>query len=166
MGKKDINIDNVNIKEIVELFNRFELEEINLEENGLKLELKRDLPIKLRRPASIMPLSQPLLQTHIENQLVTQTKIEKTDKSPTIDNNYDEIVSPMIGTFYRATSPDDKPFVQEGDFVNPSTTICIIEAMKMMNEIQPEVSGKITKILVENGKPVQAGTALFLIESK
>ena len=73
------------------------------------------------------------------------------------------IKAPMVGTFYRASSPDARPFVDIGDLVQPGTVVCIIEAMKLMNEIQAEVAGRITAIDVENGQPVEFGQALFHI---
>ena len=75
-----------------------------------------------------------------------------------------EVSSPMVGTFYRAPSPDAEPFVREGDVVTAGQTVCIIEAMKIMNEIETEVSGRVTKVLVENASPVEYNTPLFLIE--
>ena len=75
-----------------------------------------------------------------------------------------EIKSPMIGTFYRSPSPESASYVEVGTEVNPETMVCIIEAMKVMNEIQSEVKGKIKKILVDNATPVQFGQALFLVE--
>ena len=74
------------------------------------------------------------------------------------------IVSPMVGTFYRAPSPDADPFVKEGDVVTAGQTVCIIEAMKIMNEIEAEVSGRVSKVLVENGAPVEYNTHLFLVD--
>ncbi|MGB9612932.1 MAG: acetyl-CoA carboxylase biotin carboxyl carrier protein, partial [Candidatus Margulisiibacteriota bacterium] len=76
------------------------------------------------------------------------------------------ITSPMVGTFYRAPSPDASPFVEVGDEVEPGKVVCIIEAMKLFNEIEAEVKGKVVKILVENGKPVEYGQKLFLIKIK
>ena len=75
-----------------------------------------------------------------------------------------EINSPMVGTFYRAPSPGVKPYVEAEDTVKPGDIVCIIEAMKLMNEIKAEVGGKITSILVENGEPIEFGQPLFLIE--
>ncbi|MCD6082956.1 acetyl-CoA carboxylase biotin carboxyl carrier protein, partial [Candidatus Aerophobetes bacterium] len=74
--------------------------------------------------------------------------------------------SPLVGTFYRAPSPEEEPFVEVGDEVTEGQTLCIIEAMKVMNEITSEVSGKVKKILVENGQPVEYDQELFLIERK
>jgi acetyl-CoA carboxylase biotin carboxyl carrier protein len=89
----------------------------------------------------------------------------QTDKSgPEIGGKREEIVAPMVGTFYRAPAPDAEPFVKKGDTVNAGDTLCIIEAMKLMNEIEVETRGKITDILVENGQPVEYGEPLFIIE--
>jgi len=75
-----------------------------------------------------------------------------------------QVKSPMVGTFYRASSPGAKPFVELGDTINAGETICIIEAMKMLNQIESDRSGKVTAILIENGQPVEFGQALFVIE--
>ncbi|HEY2525412.1 MAG TPA: acetyl-CoA carboxylase biotin carboxyl carrier protein [Candidatus Binataceae bacterium] len=75
------------------------------------------------------------------------------------------VQSPMVGTFYRAASPDSDPFVEEGDSVRKGQALCIIEAMKMMNEIEAEISGKLMKILCENGQPVEYGQPLMVIEA-
>lgn len=81
-----------------------------------------------------------------------------------VPSNHHEIRSPIVGTFYRAPSPDADSFVKIGDGVAPGKVLCIIEAMKLMNEIESDVTGKIVKILVENGKPVEYNQPLFLIE--
>lgn len=75
------------------------------------------------------------------------------------------IAAPMVGTFYRATNPDAPPFVAEGDAVEPGQTVCIIEAMKLFNEIQSEVRGRIVRVLVENAAPVEFGQPLFLVDT-
>ncbi len=80
------------------------------------------------------------------------------------DENLVEFKSPMVGTFYRAPSPGAQPYVQVGDRVTPGQVVCIIEAMKLMNEIEAEVSGTIVKFLVENEQPVEYGQTLFLVE--
>ncbi|MEO1961117.1 MAG: acetyl-CoA carboxylase biotin carboxyl carrier protein, partial [Paracoccus sp. (in: a-proteobacteria)] len=75
------------------------------------------------------------------------------------------IKSPLVGTFYRAPAPGAPPFVEEGDIVSPGQVLCIIEALKVMNEIESDVRGKVVKILVENGQPVEYGQPLFLIDT-
>lgn len=79
-------------------------------------------------------------------------------------NHLEPISAPMVGTFYRAASPDGPPFVEEGDAVEPGQTVCIIEAMKLFNEIQSEMRGRVVKVLAENGAPVEYGQPLFLVE--
>jgi acetyl-CoA carboxylase biotin carboxyl carrier protein len=86
-----------------------------------------------------------------------------TEPEPTAPP-YHNVISPMVGTFYRAPSPDAPPFVEVGDPVRPGQTLCILEAMKLMNELQSEVSGTVRAVLVENGSPVEYGQALFEIE--
>jgi acetyl-CoA carboxylase biotin carboxyl carrier protein len=84
-------------------------------------------------------------------------------KAPTTKTELIEIKSPMVGTFYKAPAPDAKPYVEIGQVIKPNTVICIVEAMKLMNEIEAEVAGQIVEVLVENAKPVQFGQPLFLI---
>lgn len=93
----------------------------------------------------------------------------KTDFLPRTEEsaaptNVKVVVSPITGTFYRSSSPQSSPYVKEGDIINPGATVCIVEAMKVMNEIKTEFGGRVTKILGENGKPCTKGQALFHIE--
>lgn len=83
---------------------------------------------------------------------------------PTAREDYTSIVAPMVGTFYRAPAPDAEPYVEVGSVVSPGQTVCIIEAMKIMNEIQSEVRGRVVEILVENAEPVEYGQPLFVLE--
>ncbi len=82
---------------------------------------------------------------------------------PTVDPRWEDVLSPMVGTFYRAPGPDDAPFVEVGDRIRTGQTVCIIEAMKLMNEIEAEVSGQVMEILVKNGEPVEYGQPLMRI---
>ncbi|SES75474.1 acetyl-CoA carboxylase biotin carboxyl carrier protein [Anaerobranca gottschalkii] len=95
-----------------------------------------------------------------------RNNIDKFKEVPKENNkeNLVKITSPMVGTFYKAPSPDSPPFVQEGDMVKKGDTLCIIEAMKLMNEIESTENGKVVKVLVENGELVEYGQTLFLIE--
>ncbi|PHS54011.1 MAG: acetyl-CoA carboxylase, biotin carboxyl carrier protein [Lutibacter sp.] len=90
---------------------------------------------------------------------VSATPVAKEEVS-----NYVEITSPIIGTFYRKPSPDKLVFVEVGDMVSPDTIVCMVEAMKLFNEIEAEVSGKIVKVLVEDGTPVEFGQPLYLVD--
>ncbi len=109
---------------------------------------------------------------HSVPQVVPQPAVSKSEamssdsKQPesTTSSNLHEIKSPIVGTFYRAPAPDADPYVHVGDSISPGTVMCIVEAMKLMNEIESDVSGKIVKILVENATPVEYNQPLFLIE--
>lgn len=85
--------------------------------------------------------------------------------APALDPGHRYVQSPMVGTFYRAAAPDADPFIEEGDSVRKGQPLCIIEAMKMMNEIEAEISGKLIRILCENGQPVEYGQPLMIIEA-
>ena len=103
-----------------------------------------------------IPVNAPVSPVSTEN-AVSETAKDESSK-------YIEITSPIIGTFYRKPSPDKPMFVEVGDTVNEDTIVCIVEAMKLFNEIESEVSGKIVKVLVEDGTPVEFGQPLFLVD--
>ncbi|MBN3040648.1 MAG: acetyl-CoA carboxylase biotin carboxyl carrier protein [Candidatus Omnitrophica bacterium] len=123
------------------------LAELEIEEEGKRIKLKKALG------------QQPVLPLQGFNQPVPESKDAETVKTSSI-----EIHSPMVGTFYRAPSPGAKPYVEIGDVIKPGDVVCIIEAMKLMNEIKAEVGGKILQIPIENGEPVEFGQILFTIE--
>jgi len=93
-------------------------------------------------------------------------QLPKPDKPPAEDENIVIVRSPMVGTFYSAPDPDSPPYVKVGDHVGPETTVCIIEAMKVFNQIPAESSGKIVAVLVENGEPVEYGQPLFKLDPR
>ena len=92
---------------------------------------------------------------------VTAARKSSEAERPAPENDLQIITSPIVGTFYRASSPNSEPFVKVGDRVGPDSVVCIIEAMKLMNEIQAEISGEIVQVFVENGQPVEFGQPLF-----
>jgi acetyl-CoA carboxylase biotin carboxyl carrier protein len=118
-----------------------DLLELEIEEEGLKIKIKR-------RGSEVIP------------QISTATPPKEEGKTKELLT----ITAPMVGAFYRAPSPEAEPYVEIGDVVKKGQTACIIEAMKLMNEIESEVEGKIVKIMVENGHPVEYGQPLFLLE--
>lgn len=152
------------LKKLIKILDTSNIAEIEIEEEGTKIRLSKPKP----KPASnLTPLQVSSIQPPTEN--VTKqfsddikTEIEKSDTAKS-DNLY-EVKSPMVGTFYRAPSPDADAYVNVGSTVSPGAVLCIIEAMKLMNEIESEVSGKVIKILVENSQPVEYNQPLFLIE--
>lgn len=164
------------ILEILRLVNKSDLTEVEIEEKDFKIRVKRGGDLQVIQP-SIQALSQILptvqqpvipLNTPVANvsalPLSTETHIEtpRTETSPKANTVI--IRSPMIGTFYRAPGPDKDPFVKVGDFIKKKQVLCIIEAMKLFNEIESEVEGKIIKILVENAQPIEYDQPLFEVE--
>ncbi len=146
-------MDEKEIKKAISIFkkNPF-LSELEIEESGKKIRLKRDAA-----PA-IAPLPAKVIE---ERQTPNPDPVLlKSDKK----TNLQQVESPMVGTFYRAPSPNSKAFVEVGDTVLKGKVVCIIEAMKLMNEIESDVSGKVVEILPQNGKPVEFGEPLILLE--
>ena len=103
----------------------------------------------------------PVHQTPVSAEPAAPAESTPAELAAEADAGLHKITSPIVGTFYRSPGPDKDPYVSEGSSVSPETTVCIVEAMKLMNEIQAEVSGKIDKIYVENGQPVEYGQPLF-----
>ena len=128
-----------------------DLEEIEVERKGLRIRLRRRADVPASSPLPTVPL--PVAEA-------SQPPEQPVSPVPTAVT----VESPMVGTFYRAPAPDAEPFVREGDQISKGAVLCIIEAMKLMNEIEAEVSGRVTAILVENGQPVEYGQPLFRIE--
>jgi acetyl-CoA carboxylase biotin carboxyl carrier protein len=148
------------IKAIIDLMKKNSITEFELEEKDSKLRLKRGLngggaPVAQNEDAVPMvslpaaPMIPAAMQVPVPVQPINTGEID--------------LKSPMIGTFYRSPSPESASYVEVGTEVNPETVICIIEAMKVMNEIKAEVKGVITQTLVENGKPVEFGQPLFKV---
>ncbi len=134
------------VKKVIREFQDSSVEELEIEVEGLRFRVKyfRGKPVE---------------RVERVEEAVPERKVEEKPK----ENIY-VVESPIVGTFYRAPAPGAEPFVKEGDFVEKGQTLCIIEALKVMNEIEAEVSGKVVKILVENGEPVEYGQPLFYIE--
>ncbi len=143
------------IKELIKAVAEHEICELDLEMDNIKLKLVNGKTSRLS--TQLNPL-----EPEIVHQQSVATILPSQDETSR-DNVY-EICSPMVGTFYRAPSPTSQPFVEEDGIIREGQTLCIIEAMKLMNEIESEVEGKILEILVENGQPVEYGQPLFLIE--
>lgn len=142
------------IKEVINLMNENNLAEIEIEKDGTR--------IKLRKvgTSNEVKIHGPVIK-EIEDLSVEQKQEIKTQEK---SGKFIEIKAPMVGTFYRAPSPEAPTFVEIGQAVEAGQVICIIEAMKLMNEIKNEVRGRIAEILVENGEPVEFGQAIFLVE--
>jgi acetyl-CoA carboxylase biotin carboxyl carrier protein len=154
------------IKAIIDLMKKNDLAVFKLEKEGFKLELEAH---RAQPAASVVSMPSPLVysaQAGIPAPSVpgvSGTHPSSSQTEAVTSEVLREIVSPMVGTFYRAPSPDSAPYIQLGQEVVAETVVCIIEAMKVMNEIKAEVKGKIAEILLENGTPVQFGQALFRV---
>lgn len=143
------------IKEMINLMNENNLMEIEIEKDGMRIRLKKMAP-------GSEALSGPIV---VERERVSQNIPKETIQSiEKISVKEVEIKAPMVGTFYRAPSPEAPPYVEVGQLIEPGQVICIIEAMKLMNEIKSEIKGKILEILVDNAEPVEFGQPIFLIE--
>lgn len=152
------------IKELIEILDQSSLTEINIEDKGNIINLKKEKETEIITPqVSQQPMQQIApQQSAVSNQLDAQSS-EETSASQENDN-LKTINAPMVGTFYKSPSPEESPYVQVGDSVSNESTVCILEAMKLFNEIQAEVTGEITEILVEDGQMVEYGQPLFKVK--
>ena len=148
------------IKAVIDLMKKNDLSVFEMEKDGFKLKLQKGAGDQtvFTVPANGFPGSAPLLVAPAPV-LPAAPAVPEADKGASLR----EIVSPMVGTFYRAASPESPPFVDIGREVTEETVVCIIEAMKVMNEIKAETRGVIAEIVAEGGKPVQFGQVLFRV---
>jgi len=149
------------IKTLIALVGREPFQEFEFEAGDMRFRIRKDgppAPAQVTAPAPLV-LAAPAPQIHhIPAALVSQQPA-----APAEDPNIHYVTSPIVGTFYRASNPTATPFASPGDFVKPGQTLCIIEAMKLMNEIESDVAGEVVKVLVENGTPVEYGERLFAV---
>lgn len=143
------------IREMIRLMNENDIREFELERDGIRVVLKRGLA------ESVSVMQQIPFQSI--SPAVEQARTALEAVPPVIDEDLAEIASPMVGTFYASPSPESNPFVEKGQKVKVGEVICIVEAMKVMNEIKADVSGTIEEILVENGEAIEYGQVLFKI---
>ncbi|PIQ89955.1 MAG: acetyl-CoA carboxylase, biotin carboxyl carrier protein [Candidatus Omnitrophica bacterium CG11_big_fil_rev_8_21_14_0_20_42_13] len=141
------------IKEMINLMNENDLTELEIEKEGLRVKLSKASASVSGQPAPVF----------IEKERLDSAARE-TERKEAAKTNVQEIKAPMVGTFYRAPSPEAPPFIEAGQTVEIGQVVCIIEAMKLMNEIKSEIRGKITEVLVENAEPVEFNQPMFLVE--
>ncbi len=144
------------IKEMITLMNENNLLELEIEKEGMRIRLKKESPQSEREGAPSQIVTMPQFSV-TQEATAAHAKEEAARKLI-------EIKAPMVGTFYRAPSPESPSFVEVGQNIDVGQVVCIVEAMKLMNEIKAEARGKIVEVLIENGHPVEFGQALFLIE--
>jgi acetyl-CoA carboxylase biotin carboxyl carrier protein len=152
----DLNL----IKKLIKILEASEVTDLEIEENGTRVKLAK----KVRVMQAVSFPQSPMAATANQQ---TSVSVSKTEEKGTVDEHagLHEIKSPIVGTFYRAPAPDADAYIQVGDSISTGSVLCIVEAMKLMNEIESDVSGKVIKILVENGKPVEYNQPLFLIQT-
>lgn len=148
------------LKKLLRIFESSTISEMEIEEEGLRVRLSKKIEV-VSQSTVLNPTSISLPPQQAAKPAESVAPVVKEEKK---SENIHEIKSPIVGTFYRAPAPDADAFVKVGDVVSVGTTLCIIEAMKLMNEIESDVNGKVLKILVENGRPVEYNQPLFLIE--
>ncbi len=166
LPKEDSKMNLKEIKELILLLDDTEITELNLESDGVKIVIKKGSGSGATPPVTV-PIS--VVDSSSVAKTIDHTRSEVVSVLPTgttqsVPGNYEFVVSPMVGTFYRASGPESPVFVELGQHVGVGQTVCIIEAMKLMNEIETEIEGKVVEILVDNGQPVEYGQPLFRIE--
>lgn len=162
------------IQDLIKLINRSDLSEFRMKEGDFELTIRTTDYIKNRsnnapQGPQILSMPAPAMPAPAAPAAPAATPSPTPAPAPAAapeedTSKYLEIKSPMVGTFYRAASPDKPPFVKVGDTIENSSVVCVVEAMKLFNEIESEVSGKIVKVMVEDAQPVEYDQVLFLVE--
>lgn len=157
-------VDLKTLEKLLALAKKHKLAELEIEEGKSKYRIKTSLGARIVaeapsvfghqvKPQAVAPMDPPPPLSESPKKLGGES------------DKYTKVLSPFVGTFYRAPSPDADPYVKDGQMIKKGDVLCIVEAMKLMNEIESEVSGKIVSVLAENGQPVEYGEPLFLIDS-
>lgn len=146
------------IKELIKLVDESSVQELEIENEGSRLSIRKPGKTEYVQAAAVQP--QMIAAPQVQPAAVVSEAAPQVDTT----SHLHKIVSPMVGTFYRASSPEVGPFVSAGDKVVEKTTVCIIEAMKLMNELDADIKGEIVEVLVENGQLVEYGQPLFLVK--
>ena len=152
---------NKEIQDLINFIKKSDLDDVSIETENYKIRVKKNKNKNTTQPKKVV---EEIIETtsEIQKPEPKQNNTKETNES----NNHLIIKSPMIGTFYRASNPKSDPFIKEGDIISEGQTICIIEAMKLFNEIESEVSGKVIKILIDDASPVEYDQDLFVIDPK
>ncbi len=150
------------IEELIRLVEESQINELEISEGRKKIRISKGNPAT---PAVISPAGQSA-PFNLAAQPIESAQEETPADSAALASNLKQITSPMVGTFYRAPAPGSEPFVEEGQQIAVGQTVCIVEAMKLMNEIGSDINGVVRKVLIENSQPVEYGQPLFLVETK
>ena len=157
------------IQELIDFISKSGLDEVNIETEQFKIKVRKNSEVKQQiiTPAASIPVAStpaPAPAPAVKEENGASSTPAEAPAAETTGNGYVEIKSPMIGTFYRSSNPDSDAFVSVGDKISVGQTVCIVEAMKLFNEIESEVAGTIVKVLVDNSSPVEYDQPLFLID--
>jgi acetyl-CoA carboxylase biotin carboxyl carrier protein len=150
-----VEFDLNQVRELLAILNQTDIEELSLKSSDFELTIRKGSSSILVQPSA--PNLAPAAP-------ITVASTPAASPAPAADKNWVEVTSPMVGTFYRSPAPDEPSFVDVGDTIRKGQTICIIEAMKLMNELEAEVNGEVMEILVENGKPIEFGQPLMRVK--
>lgn len=160
------NMKTSEIRDLIDFISKSGLNEVDIETSELKLHVKREPDQKILKSSpvvtSVVPQAAavPSVSSNVQN----DSPVEKKTEVAASGKNIVEIKSPMIGTFYRSPNPDSPPFISVGDKISKGQIVCIIEAMKLFNEIESEISGTVVKVFLENSTPVEYDQVLFEVE--
>jgi acetyl-CoA carboxylase biotin carboxyl carrier protein len=155
-----MQLDHNQLRELIALLGESDIQELKLEGDDFRLELRRNLPAS--QPQVVMQAAHAAMPAPAPAAPATPSVAPPA--APAVRSDLVEITAPMVATFYRAPSPGDPAFVELGARINVGQTVCILEAMKLMNELESEVSGEVVEILVENGTPVEFGQVLMRVK--
>jgi acetyl-CoA carboxylase biotin carboxyl carrier protein len=165
-----VNFDFDQLRELLSVLGKTDISELSLKSEGFELTIKKEHQASDRAAvangvtsglAPAAPIMPPAVTPTIP---LVESGIAPPPPASSASDRLLEITSPMVGTFYRSPAPDEAPFVEVGDRIRPSQTVCIIEAMKLMNELESEISGEIVEILAQNGEPVEYGQVLIRVK--
>jgi len=150
------------VKKLVKLVESSQIDELEIQDEGIRIRVTKSRAGHVLAPA----MAQSAVHAPVSAVSAPQPPVAAgpAESVPAPSDKLVEIRSPMVGTFYRAPAPDAPPYVREGDLIQPQKILCIIEAMKLMNEIEAEISGRVVKILAENAQAVEYNQPLFLVE--
>jgi acetyl-CoA carboxylase biotin carboxyl carrier protein len=155
-----MQLDHNQLRDLIALLGESDIQELKLEGDDFRLELRRNLPTS--QPQVVMQAAPASLPAPVAAAPATPSAAPPA--APAVRGDLVEITAPMVATFYRSPSPGDPAFVELGARINVGQTVCILEAMKLMNELESEVSGEVVEILVENGTPVEFGQVLMRVK--
>lgn len=160
-----MSVDFQQLRELLSAIAQTDITELTLKSSDFELQVKKGSLVSSTESRSIFPTTEIKSEPDPTITSAPSTSIVDTSGSKA-QQQWLEITSPMVGTFYRAPAPDEPPFVNMGERIEKGDTVCIIEAMKLMNDIEAEVTGEVVEILVENGDPVEYGQVLMRVDPK